>query len=65
MINVGLEILIQCDTNIDLKLYKIFHMKSMFVSDYISWTRDTIQYLEDFLMEECSTEDIDSVQHKV
>ena len=32
---------------------------------YISWARDSVLYLEDFLMEECFTEDIDSVRHLV
>ena len=95
-INVVLEILIQCDTNIELKLCncrpvtyihgpvilpyilktiwwanvitgildpcdaKINHIKRMCVA-YISWSSDFDLYLEDVLMEECWTEDIDSV----
>ena len=78
-----LEILIQCDTNIELKLHvyvgqwPIFHDPASlpYISQTIWWTYVIIgisdpfhgpvilTYLEDILMEECWTEDIDSVWH--
>ena len=39
-----LEILIQCDTNIELKLY----IRSVI---FISWSSDFALYLEDYLMD--------------
>ena len=49
--NIILEMLVQCDTNIDLNLY-------MQVSDFISWSSDFALYLEDYLMDKYHNWDI-------
>ena len=52
--NVVLEILNRCDTSIELK----YICRPV---TYISRSSNFALYLEDVLMEECWTEDIDSV----
>ena len=54
-INVVLEILIQYDTNIELKLY-IYRPVT-----YISWSSDFALYLADYLMDKCHNWDIGSM----
>ena len=53
---VIIGILVPCDA-------KIYHIKCKSVT-YISWSSDFVLYLEDYLMDECCTGDIDSVWHK-
>ena len=45
--NIIIAILDVCDA-------KIYHIKCMWVSDYISWSSNFVLYLEDVLMEECN-----------
>ena len=45
--NINLGILVQCDTNIDLKLYICRSVT------YISWLSDFASYREDHLMGRC------------
>ena len=42
---------------------KIYHIKCMWISELHFMASDSVLHFEDFLMEECCTEDIDSVQH--
>ena len=45
---------------------KMYHIKCMwFRESYILWSSDSVLYLEEFLVEEYCTEDIDSVRHYV